>query len=173
MVEHQFKRIFVITTVLLAVSACAASSERYPSLAIRDVERISGVFEPVEPGGETLRPTTAPAGQANQLQALVAQANSAHTAFMAAVPATRAAIDGIGAKVPGDKSWTDAQVALAELDSQRSIAAIALGDLDLLYANASVDFAEREAISEAREQVISSIILEDTILAELRGRADL
>ena len=130
------------------------------------------MFEPVAPGDEAPQPAPVPAGQADQLQALVAQADSAHTAFMAAVPGTRAAIAAIGEKEPGDRGWADAQVALAELDSQRSIAAIALGDLDLLYANASIDFAEREAIAQALERGISAITIEDTILADLRGRAD-
>ncbi|NVE94509.1 hypothetical protein [Altererythrobacter lutimaris] len=156
----------------LLLTGCAGASDRYPSLATRDIERVSGTFEPVAASDAQLTPALAPANQAEQLQSLVAQAATAHAAFMTAVPGTRAAIARIGAKEPGDKSWTDAQIALAELDSQRSRAAIALGDLDLLYANASVDFVEREAIAEARANVLASVHQEDAILIELRGLAD-
>ncbi len=169
MADSFFKPLIASAAMSALLAGCVGASERYPSLAIRDFERINGTFEPVDP---ILEPSPAPAGQGTQLEYLIAQAQTAHNAFMEAVPAARSLVAAIDAKDPESKAWGDAQVALSSLDSHRSQAAIALGDLDLLYANASTDFVEREAIAEARETVIATIVEEDAILMELRGRAD-
>ena len=67
----------------LLVAGCAASSDRYPSLAVRDVERAEGTFDPV-PGPQLDVPEVevdvGPDLGAG-LTSLVADAQAAHTAF--------------------------------------------------------------------------------------------
>ncbi len=66
-----------------------------------------------------------------------------------------------------DNSWASAQVALADLESQRSNATLALGDLDLLYTDATLSFMERDRIDSARNEVQALIGQEDDTLARL------
>ena len=61
-------------------------------------------------------------------------------------------------------------MALADLDSARSIAATALGDLDILYTAATVQAQDSAAIAAARETVIALVREEDDVLARLRAR---
>jgi len=147
--------------------ACASSSDRYPSLAIRDVERASGTFYPVAP--QPIEPAAISPDTVSRIEQLVAQARSAHSDFASAAPSARASVNAAAGLGPESNVWAVAQVALADLDSHRSLAAIALADLDLLFANATLEFSERARIDAAREEVIALLAEEDAVLADLRG----
>jgi hypothetical protein len=154
---------------LASLAACASTGDRYPSLAIRDAERISGEFAVAPSTPEVAPVPRLPADTLGRIGALRTQAASAHQKFVAAVPGARNAVGNArGAGVEDDR-WAGAQVALADLDSSRSEAAIALGDLDLLFADAAIEQAQREEIVAARSEVTALIAEEDLILAELRG----
>ncbi|MXO89738.1 hypothetical protein [Pontixanthobacter aquaemixtae] len=147
------------------LAGCASSGKTYPSLAIRDAERVSGFFEAPEP----LEPAPLRAEIAGQLDQIRAESANSHRAFMAAAPrARRTVASGVGAAVTSD-SWAAAQVAMADLDSLRSVTAVALGDLDLLYVDATLAFEQRQAVAAARDEVIGYVREEDRVLAELRG----
>ena len=158
----------VASLVVSAVLAgCTASSDRYPSLAIRDIERVSGTFE-VDPS-DAAPPPSLPAADLENIPALIATARSAHQQFIEAAPSARREVAAaIGSNVT-DNRWASAQVALADLESLRSQAAIPLGDLDRLHAVASITFADKLAVDAAREEVLAMITEEDQVLAELRG----
>lgn len=151
------------------LAACAAGSADYPSLAIRDAERVEGTFEPA-PAPEAPAPPVQPSADLlERLAQLRAEAASAHQAFLEAAPGTRSAVEaarGIGVE---SKLWAAAQVALADLDSARSQTAVALGNLDLMFADATLAFELREPIADARGDVAELVAQEDAILAELRG----
>ncbi|AKM07438.1 hypothetical protein AM2010_1366 [Pelagerythrobacter marensis] len=160
-----------IAPLLFAVplAACAAGSGSYPSLAIRDAERVGGSLETPTPEAPPAQPAPPSADLLARLGQLQSQAASAHQAFLAAVPATRRAVRAAsGAGIASDR-YASAQVALADLDSHRSRAAIALGDLDLLFADAALSFELRAPIVETRADVTAMIAQEDAVLAELRG----
>ena len=157
----------LVVSALLA--GCAANSDRYPSLAIRDIERVSGTFE-VDPQIAT-PPPTLPASDLENIPALVESARNAHLRFIDAAPSARRAVAAASGSGVDDNRWASAQVALADLESLRSMAAIPLGDLDRLHAIASITFAEKLAVNAAREEVLA-MIKEDEVLAELRGRLD-
>ena len=169
------QRIFQLSatlTIALLLAGCAASADRYPSLAIRDVERAYGTFDPVTPASEPLTPAPPPAGEAERLQDLIEQAMTAHRKFQSAVPQAEKLVASVSESGPDSNSWAEAQVALAGLESQRSLAAVALGDLDLLYADASTEFGTRSKIDTARAIVSNLISQQDSVLADLRQRAD-
>lgn len=154
--------------VSACLGGCAASADRYPSLAIRDIERVSGTFD-VDPASAE-PPPALPASELDTIPGLVATAQSAHQRFIAAAPSARRQVAAaIGANV-NDNSWASAQVALADLESLRSQAAIPLGDLDRLNAEAAITFADSQAVDQARAEVLTMIEEEDQVLAELRGR---
>jgi len=152
----------------LALSACAASSDRYPSLAIRDAERVEGTFEP--DAGDAAAPAPSPpsAELVARLGQLREQAASAHREFLSAVPGAERLAAAAGAL--GSDSWASAQVALADLDSARSKAAVPLGDLDILFVDATLAADQREAIATTRAEVVRLVSEEDAVLARLRAR---
>lgn len=172
MVEpRQIPRLTALLLPLL-MAGCASSSDRYPSLAVREVERVSGTFTPVDSGPQVLSPAPAPEDQAARLQSLISQAESVHREFLAATPRARLLVGQVDNTSPDSNAWAEAQIALGDLESKRSQAALALGDLDLLYAAASTGFVDRTDIDEARERVIGWIAEEDAVLAGLRAEAD-
>ncbi|WP_427965790.1 hypothetical protein [Altererythrobacter sp.] len=150
-----------------SVSGCASSGSHYPSLAIRDAERVQGSFAVAE--GENQVPVPAPAGEEtlSRVQSLVGQAHSAHDGFLEAVSGAERAVNSAAGQAVSDNSWASAQVALADLESQRSNATLALGDLDLLYTDATLSFMERDRIDSARNEVQALIGQEDDTLARL------
>ncbi len=165
-------RTIAATLSLAALAGCASTGDRYPSLSIRDAERVEGEFTVARPAPVVIPPPPLPADTAGRLTQLRAQANSAHQKFLAAVPGARRAVTAArGAGVTDDR-WAGAQVALADLDSARSEAAIALGDLDLMFADAAIEQAQRDEIVQTRAEVTALLAEEDRLLAELRGAID-
>ncbi len=152
----------------LALAGCAGSADRYPSLSIREFERTP----PAPEGTSELRPSPAPTDLPARIEQLLAAATDAHRAFAAAIPDTDRIVGAaIGTSVE-DNAWSAAQVALAELDSKRGSTAIVLGDLDTLYTDATVEFAERAEIADARGEVATLIDEEDQVLEQLRSQLD-
>jgi len=92
-----------------------------------------------------------------RLDRLAADAASAHRAFLAEAPGVRGAVAAaLGAEV-GSDSWSQAQVALAGLESARSRAMIALADLDRLYVDAAVGGEELTRIAATRDTVAAQV----------------
>jgi len=165
---------FSISAILAAsllVAGCAGSGDRYPSLAQRDAERVYGTLG-VAPStdAETTpdEPIAPDPDHSKRLAALVQQASKAHAQFIAKIEPVENALALAQGTTDDDNAWAEAQIAMADLDSHRSASAIALGDLDLLHANASVEFAQKDQIANAQQQVITLLDQEDRELARLR-----
>ena len=158
---------------LALLAACASSgSGKYPSLATRPGERVSGTAEPV--AAPAPPPATATTG--SRIARLRTQAQTAHARFgERRASAATLSVAAKGSAV-GSEAWSVAQIALASLEAARSEAMIALADLDSLYVdakNAAVmtdGSGDVDAIGAAREDVIAMIGEEDATLANLRGR---
>lgn len=154
------------------LAACAGPAHDYPSLAIRDVERVVGSFEPVASAQLDVPPVEVQfsGALAVHLETLVGQARSGHQSFLDAAPdAQRKVAAAAGAGV-GSDAWAIAQVALAGLDSARSESAVALADLDLLHAARTVQAQDASAIDTARDVVLALLAEEDAALEGLRAR---
>ena len=137
------------------LAACATADGEYPSLAIRDAERVGGTFEPVAPTPYVPPPT--PAAVVDRLARLAADAASAHRAFLAEAPAARSAVAAAGGAAFGSDGWARASVALAGLESARSQAMIALADLDRLMVDAALQGGELERIVAVRDTVTRQV----------------
>lgn len=161
-----FNRACLIAALGCTLGACAASAQ-YPSLAIRDAERVTGTMEPAQPE-PYVPPPPAPA-VLGQLDRLAGDAASAHRAFLAAVPQARSAIAAASGSAPGDDSWARAHLALADLEGSRSPATIALADLDRLHLESSLEGASLERIDAARAQVAAQVAEQDQALAALKA----
>lgn len=167
------RKTFVIPLLLTALAGCAGSgsgSGKYPSLAIRDIERVQGTFEPV--GAEQLDVPKVEVAYSGSLQdrlsALVGQAEDAHRVFTAAVSEAEQLADAANDAEIGSDAWASAQVALAGLDSARSDVAVALGELDILHAAGAVQAEDVGAIDAARGKVLALVTIEDATLERLR-----
>lgn len=153
----------------LLLGACATNGKTYPSLAIRDAERIEGTMD--APPGESVLPPPAPLGgdAINRIAELEQTAKSAHAAFQRATPSARnAANNARGASVASD-AWANAQVALSDLDSIRSRTAVALADLDLIFVDTTLAYQQRAEVDSARARVLELVREQDRTLAQLRG----
>ncbi len=161
----QTSKIGAVLAGALMLSACVGSGEQYPSLAVRDAERVSGAFNPAI--GTRSAPVTDPALLAG-LPAIEARAQTAYDEFVAAVPGAQRALSAAQGASASSNAWAAAQISLADLDSQRSQTAIALADIDLIYAEASIELAMAFEIAELRAKIDAQVSAQDQILDQLR-----
>ncbi len=151
--------------LLPLLAACATPAEDYPSLALRDAERVSGSFEPAPPAPYVPPPT--PAAVVDRLGQLERDAAAAHQAFQAAAPAARSAVAAAGGAELGSEAWARASVEVAGLESARSKAMIALADLDRLMVDAGTTGGELTRIVAVRDTVIAQVEAEDATIEGL------
>lgn len=159
----------------LSLTACTASSD-YPSLSIRQAERISGSASVVtaQPGPPAL-PAPNPEF-ASRLAQLVDQARGAHQRFSNRRGNAEQRVSTASGAAVASEAWSVANVALADLEASRSEAMVALGELDAIYAAEAIAATEsgnpskRDAAATARDQVTAIVGEEDDVLARLRAR---
>lgn len=165
-------RLAACLAVNLALSACAADQGRYPSLARRPAERISGSSAVVAPApAPALLPEIAASPElAARLGQLVGRIETVHQRFLARRAAAAARVSAAAGAAVASDSWSVATIALADLESTRSEAMIALADLDAMWVTARIAGEEAPALAAARDHAIALIGQEDAILAGLRGR---
>lgn len=170
---RQYLALPAAAVLSLALAACATpSGDRFPSLAIRDVERAQGQFEPVPAAPLVVPPLTMPASGPlpERLAALGAAASASHLNFLASAPRAERLAQAAAGAAMGSEAWAAAQVALADLDSARSATAITLGNLDALMVAGAVQGEDVTTIEAVRQQVIAQVEAEDETLARLRAR---
>jgi hypothetical protein len=148
-------------------SSCAGESTLYPSLAIRDVERVQGSAPPTEGELPPPPPETPSPDLSQRLQQLRNDANQAHRDFMNAAPGAERQVNAAGKAAVASDAWVSAQVAIANLEVSRSKLLIALADLDSLHVAAELNGGARTIISETRDQVDQLSQTENDIISRL------
>ena len=164
-----------LIATLLVLAGCSGTGGGYPSLAIRDIERVSGTAQPVQP--ETQVPVAPPVSEAldQRIARLTQQARTAHATFQSrAGSAARTVAVGRGSRAPADR-WVASQIAVAELQALRSVAMIALADLDTLFTQERLAFSGEpspaaQALDRARQQIGAWVEEEDQVIARLAGQ---
>ena len=151
----------------VALAGCAGDRELYPSLSVREEERVTGVFDPVE--AEEYVPAPPRPATLDRLAQLRAEAASAHERFLAAAERARRPVAAARTAQPGSEDWAVAQVALADLESSRSDAMVALADLDRIHADAIRQADETDAIEEARGEVDALVLSQSRLIEALYG----
>ena len=167
MVYSLHKRVVAAGLAALVLSGCADSGDRYPDLSLRDFERVQGAFTPIAPPQEAPSPAPLRATTIEELEAALSGANASHQAFLSAAEQARPIVASAAGKGIEDNRWPVAQVEIAALESRNGDMASLLADLDVLYADASFEFVEREKIDLAREQVTGYHRFERQLIAEL------
>lgn len=162
--SHAKTLIYLTFPALLA--GCTAPQEEYPTLAVRDIERVSGTMQVAPPPPP---PAAQPPATLERLDELVADARTSHTQFLAAAPAARSSAQAASGAATGSDSWGRAQVAIADLEARRSNAMIALADLDRLYVNASSSAEDLTPIVAARDEIGALVDEQNSIIDSLLG----
>jgi hypothetical protein len=156
------------TLACACTAACASGPGDYPSLAIRDAERVTGTLQPAEPYVPT---PAAPAVLANAAS-LVQQAAAAHESYRGKLAGARSAVQAARNAGFGSELWAVASVAIAGLETERSRAMIALADLDRLAVAAATEGGALGELAAAQARVDAMVAEEtetiDGLLAQLR-----
>jgi hypothetical protein len=165
---------FLALLLPFGMAACSTSGS-YPSLAVRDVERIAGSGTPAAGEAAPAVPALPPASAdlVTRLQGLVNVAEAADRQFQTNRAVAQRAVAAAGGT--GTDSWSAASVALAKLESSRSSGMGALAELDLLYADARDtapldESPTAKAIGEARAQVAALLDAQDQVIDSLSSR---
>lgn len=162
----------LITLALLPITAltaaCAKDQEgRYPSLAIRDVERIEGSAQVVTPAPAAPVPDAPSPDLLIRLDQLTTQAGQAHNEFLARTPTTERNVRAAAGSAIASDRWVSAQIALAELERSRSQLTIALAELDALRVAAELDGAGIAEIGATWKNVDEMAQAENAIISRL------
>ena len=164
LLTSRFAAPFRIAPLLGALALCACSTASYPSLAQR-------------PGETTPHPApqTAPTSPASvptpQLAAWLADAQTAHARFTAALPAARAALAAAQSAPRGSEAWSTANLALAQLETLRTDLGITQAALESSYAQDRLALTHSPSapqIAATRDAITTLTTAEDEILAALR-----
>ena len=150
------------------LSACASTSDRYPSLAIRDAERIHASAEAAEPPPPPL-PVQPSADLTRQLAQIRADAHRGHQAFLAAVPRTRSLVNAARGSASASDAWISAQVSLSELEITRRQMMTAMADLDKLLLQTELNGGAIDAVTETRDRVSALMDEENALMRQLAG----
>ena len=159
----------VLVLTALSLTACAADTANYPSLARRPAERWSE--NPPAPVPST--PASAPAldqAALDRIDSLLGQARSADASFRQHAERTRALVGAASGAAVASEAWSVATVAVSDLESSRSQAMIALDELDTLYAAQTVLGNDAAPLKAARDQVIAMVSEEDAVLSGLKDK---
>lgn len=152
--------------LLLLLGGCARS-EGFPSLAIRDSERITGQM-PAPDAAAQSRPAPQPE-PTTEIAAIVARARSADTRFRAEQPAAERLITSVAGSASGSDGWSRAQLVIASLEAIRSETMLALADLDQIRVTAqaageeatqsTAAVAEVEAMLAGQNRLITALLV--------------
>ena len=164
MTRISFPACLLAACATVILSGCAGSSDRYPSLAIRDAERQAGVVTPA-PAPDPV----APVASAEDIAVILASAREANTAFKEAQPGvSRLALAARGLGVESN-AYANAAAAIAVLSSLRGETVAALGRLDELETEAATTFAPLEEIRIAQLEIEGMIAEQSAALEAVSG----
>src|SRR5690606_14251448 len=102
-------------------AACASGPGEYPSLAIRDAERVSRTLQPAQ----HYVPEPTPPAVLADAAGLVTQARTAHDSYRSKLGGVRSRVSAARGAGFGSEPWAVASVAITELETERSRAMIA------------------------------------------------
>ena len=170
MIDRPAAPLLAAVLALLCTGCANGESSRYPSLAIRDVERVKGSAQPVTPDPGPAPPLAPSADLAGRLAQLDQQAQTANLAFLGAVSRTEAMVEAAAGSAVASENWSVATAALSQLDALRNPAALALADLDRLYVDSEMELGAVEAISAVRDGVQAQVQAQEATLDRIASR---
>jgi hypothetical protein len=153
--------LLALVPLLLALPACGAVRDSYPSLAMRPFE-LAGAPAPVQPAAP-ISPATPPARRAE----LRTAAATAEAAFARAEPAAARLARAAAGQPFESQARASALVALADLDSKRAATAGTLATLDSLAAEAATALSPDPGVVAAQNEVAATLARQDAAISRL------
>jgi len=160
-----FQGLLPLMAGALIIVGCASAPGDYPSLALRQNERVTGALE--APRAAPFVPVPATPATLESLAQLTASASLAHEAFLGAARTAAPVVARAGSSAVGSENWALAQVAIADLEARRSVAMVALADIDRLYVEAVTQGGDPSQIEPALKQVEAQVAEQDAKIASL------
>lgn len=157
-------KLSLVGLVLPGLAACASTPSRYPSLALRDVERHA--IPVAGPSVAVAQP--APIDSA-RIAALQSSAEDAFARFTRQQPAAATLVARARGRGIESNARAQAVVALADLTALRSATFVPLGELDRLAAETAADYGETAGVAAAQAAVLALIAQQDAALRALWG----
>lgn len=155
---------FTLSILLaFALGGCASADGRYPSLAVRDAERATGMLTPAAPAP----PAKNGVVDTEQLLAPLDRAQAAHAQFTMRQSEVKTLVLSSSGHGPEDDARARALVGLADLTSLRGQTALALSDLDQLEASAATQFGRTNEIRDLQASIQQMIAQQDAALDSL------
>ena len=130
--------LYLAVPLIMALSACASSDGRYPSLAVRDIERFNSAA-PVEPDKPS---DTKRTEHQKTVTIAINDVVEAHERFLAYKPEAFRLIEASRGLGNESDSRAQALIALAVLRGHHSAAVMARGRLDELIAKETIEYGE-------------------------------
>ena len=151
--------------IVTSLAGCASSSDRFPSLALRDFE--TRPYEvPVQAGlNDSPHPSATP--DSSRITAITSAAEVSFEKFSSQQLSVSRLVSSARGQGLESSARGRALAALADLTSLRSSTELHLADLDLLMADANTSFARSDEVSAARALVLDLVTREDTVLNDL------
>ncbi len=163
--KQHLSNLLPLATVLL-LAACTTPGD-FPSLDIRDSERVAGSME--APPALVYTPPPLSTATVADLATLAARVRAAHQRFMADAVTARATVARGAGSSAGSAGWSDAQVALAGLETHRSDAMIALADIDRVHVDTHVIGGDVDFTEQVRAEASALVAEEDRLIESLLG----
>jgi hypothetical protein len=154
----------IILPVALLLQACS-TSDGYPSLDIRDSERVSVTMAAPDSAGFIPFPATQ--ATIDDLELAAANALAAHQRFVAAAGGVQAPVSRAAGAAIGSEEWAVAEIEIAGLESLRSDTMLALADIDRIFVTAVVEGEEFEAATQTRDEISRMVAEQDRVIAAL------
>lgn len=148
----------------LVLGGCAAGSDKYPSLAIRDFEQ-AGVADTAH---DIAAPPSLDAASVTKIRNARDTAQAEHAAFLSALPGVRRKISSTSGLGPNSNAWAEGQIALSTLVSHRNNTALALGNIDAILAEAAGDLINIENARAMQSEVATLVKAQDQALTRLK-----
>lgn len=155
-----------LLAVAMALSACASGGGVYPSLSVREGERVTGTFKPV-PAKPALPSPPPSADVLDQVAQLRSDATDANQRFLTAAQAAQAPIAAANGAEPGSEEWAVAEVALSNAQARHNETVAALSGLDRIYVAAQMAGNELGKIQAAVDEVSALVDAENKRLNAL------
>ena len=160
------RRLILFASALLPLlGACAVPEGVYPSLATRDLERVpmDSPSAPEQGEDDSLALSNALARTGAPRQAVI----ESHEAFLATAERIRPRVTRAKDAARGSVQWSDAQVAIAELEGHRQTTMVSIADIDRIYIETATQTGDLEVVGAVREEMNALLLAEDRLIAEL------
>ena len=162
----QAKPALLLLPFAFLAQACSSPAVEYPSLAIRDAERMMGTMAaPPQP----YVPDAPPPAVLADVESLGERARAAHARFTESLPLARRRAQAARRAGVGSPAWSEAQVTIADLETHRGQLMVALADLDRIYVATSNDGEAVAPVQAVRADVARWAEEETAAIAELLG----